>query len=477
MLLSTTIVSGADVKCYELLLKPPETDGVNDTLKETVYQAIRTNPDVLASCQAFWAATRQQDAARGGYLPTVDLTARAGYEGYRNNGLTSDYQPGQVSIGLNQMLYDGFITRDEVARLGSERRARFYELLESFEGIALESVTAYLDVLRYRSLLAYAEENLRQHEEIYRQVEERVRVGVGRGVDLDQAKGRLALARANHRTEANNLHDVCCRYLRLVGELPATALKPPSDLVYIHLPEKIEAALVEAFDNNPSVAAAFERTTAARDALKVRQDVYQPRLDLRAHHEVGEDRDRITGNSNETIVELVASFNLYRGGRDSSTIKQFTHLFNQSIDLRDKVCRNVRQELAIAMRDIEFLDLQLAYLKEHEMSSAKAREAYRNQFDIGQRTLLDLLDTENEYFEARRAYTIASYDYVQSYARSAANMGKLMTSLGLRSDDLGQLSFIGDRRDEYIMSQFCSAEGIPETLFQSGDVSPQPWLK
>ncbi|PLY07107.1 MAG: channel protein TolC [Desulfuromonas sp.] len=477
LLLASPFTARAEYQPIDTILTPLTADGVLDTLAETVQRALVTNPDVLASYQEFLAATREQDAARGKYLPSIDLTARAGHAVYRDNGIDNSFKPWEGKIELTQMLYDGFETRNEVARLEAEKLVSFYQLLAEMEGVSLEVVNAYLDVLRYRSLLAYADENLRHHESIYQQVEDRVSSGISRGVDLDQAKGRLALARANRRTESSNLHDVSSRFLRLVGELPGYALEPPSQLLSTVIPSDTETALQVAFVDNPAVSAAFERATAAHSAMLVRKALYQPRLDFKAHHSFGEDRDRISGDSSETVVELVATFNLYRGASDKARISQFLHLYNRAVDLRDKICRNVRQELTIALRDIDFLDQQLAYLKQHQESSAKTREIYRDQFEIGQRTLLDLLDTENEYFDARRAYTMASYDYVLAYARSAANMGQLMNILGLLSEEDAAVTLLGGLPERNVSDQFCPAQGIPDAIFLNGEVQPQPWLK
>lgn len=82
--------------------------------------------------------------------------------------------------------------------------------------------------------------------------------------------------------------------------------------------------------------------------------------------------------------------------------------------------------MSIAWKDIHTLQRQLGYLDHHQLAIAKAREAYRKQFDIGQRTLLDLLDTENEYFQSRRAYTNAQFDHAIAHARTLAGMGKLL---------------------------------------------------
>lgn len=465
-----------DVITMTGLFQPQENDEM-DTLHAVVLQAIATNPEVLASWDVFRSVKHEQDAAWGGYLPSVDVTGRAGYEGYRSNSQTSDYQPAEVSLAFTQMLYDGFLTRDEVERLGAEKLVRLCELLEMSENTAMTVVTAYVDVLRYRNLLAYAEENLAQHQEVFDQVKERVEAGISRGVDLDQATGRLALARANWMTESNNLHDVSARFLRIVGELPAATLQPPTELTQIELPEKIEAALLNAFQQNPTINAAFERVVAARKAKDAREASFHPRVELRAHHDMGAERDRIKGNSNETVVELVATINLYRGGSDQATVKQFCRYVKQVVDLRNKACRDVRQTLTIAYNSIGHLQRQLEYLKAHLQSSEKARQAYRDQFDIGQRTLLDLLDTENEYFQARRAYTIASYDYVLAHARSAQGMGTLLTSLDVRNSDVPLLNRLISERDELSVSSFCTEQAVPDQLVEEGSISPQPWLK
>ncbi len=452
------------------LMGVPEEDfpPQNNTLREVVRKAIATSPEVNASWEALNASIHEQDVARGGYFPRLDLSGRTGYEEYKGLGGDSDFAPAEASVSLNQMLFDGFATRNEVRRLGNEKLASFFELLAESEATALEVVKAYTDILRYRELLGFAEENLREHERIHAQVRERVQAGVGRGVDLQQATGRLALAKSNRITEANNLHDVSTRFLRLTGQLPQASLDPPTDLSREAIPSDIQMTLRRAFLTNPSFNAAIEKVRAAEKARQGRKSPFMPRLDLRAHHDRGDDRDQIEGHSNESVVELALNFNLFRGGSDMAALKQFKRQVNQAVDLREKSCRDVRQTLTIAYNDIKQLESQLQHLQLHQISSANAREAYQHQFEIGQRTLLDLLDTENEYFQARRAYSNASYDYILAHARTLAGMGQLLTALGLREENLPALSSLGEERNEINPENLCPAQAVPEMLYDSG---------
>jgi len=185
---------------------------VPDALRDAVLKVVATNPDVQARWHAFRAAGAEQDVARGGYLPQVDLNAGIGRERVdRPRKPVDSYTRRGATLSLNQMLYDGFLTRSEVSRLGYARLARYYEVVDAAETAALDTVRTYADVLRYRELVQLAKDNYVEHRRVYDQIAERAAAGVGRRVDLEQASGRLALAESNLLTEVSNLHDVSAR--------------------------------------------------------------------------------------------------------------------------------------------------------------------------------------------------------------------------------------------------------------------------
>ena len=125
------------------------------------------------------------------------------------------------------------------------------------------------------------------------------------------------------------------------------------------------------------------------------------------------------------------AWNLYNGGADQARIRQQANIVSQATDLRDKTCRDTRQTAAIAYNDTKKLTEQLAYHDRNTLAIQKARDAYRQQFDIGQRSLLDLLNAENELYTARRAYANAEYDLGLAFARTHAAMNQLGTQLGV----------------------------------------------
>jgi outer membrane protein, adhesin transport system len=125
------------------------------------------------------------------------------------------------------------------------------------------------------------------------------------------------------------------------------------------------------------------------------------------------------------------NLNLYNGGADQARVRQQVNVLSQAGDLRDKACRDTRQTALIAYNDTRKLTEQLVYLDRNTLSIEKARDAYRQQFDIGQRSLLDLLNAENEVYTAKRAYTNADADLGLAQMRTHAAMGQLTSQLGM----------------------------------------------
>ena len=405
--------------------------GTAGSLQDAARKSVVENPEVLAAWREYQAASEQTLVAKGGYLPRVDLEAGIGEERIDDPRFADNtFGRDRVSVSLSQMLFDGFRTRNEVRRLNHAARTRYYEVLESSEQAASETARAYFDVLRHRNLVELSEENYATHRMIYDQIERRVRAGVSRRVDLEQASGRLALSESNLLTDVTNLHDVSMRYQRVVGEIPAANLAEP-EIATDLLPADIKSTLQAAYQNSPLMNAAIANMWSAEAATDVAKAAYLPRFDFQARQDVWHDKDDIDGRYEEGVIELVVRYNLFNGGSDSAEKRRLIEKNYQAMDIRNKTCRDIRQEVSVAWNNTRRLEEQKTYLDRHQLAIEKAREAYKRQFDIGQRTLLDILDTENEYYEASRAYLNADRDHAISYARTLAGSGKLVAALGL----------------------------------------------
>lgn len=424
-----------------------------NTLKEAVERAILQNPEVKLRFHNLEAAKAERGVAQGGWFPRIDLEVAGGAYETKTPSLASTlgYNGNRASLQLRQTLFDGFATLHETRRLSYAQQAAYYDLLASSNQTALEAARAYTDVLRYRELVQLAADNFTTHQEVHDRLSQKVTAGVGRKVDLEQAAGRMALAESNWLTESSNLHDVSARYQRLVGQLPAASLTAPESMgSFLKTGGGFSA---EAVRNNPEFLSAVATVRGYRSDASVRRAAYSPTVELRARQSMETNQGGVSGDYRDTALEVVLSYNLYRGGSDKARVNQYAAKLNSAYDLRDKACRDVWQTGEIAFNDSQRLAAQIKLLSQHELSTSKARQAYQQQFDIGQRSLLDLLDTENELYQARRALANAEYDLQLSAVRVLATSGTLLSALKLQPLSAEAPNASGNAQDDDALMQ------------------------
>ena len=461
--LKSKLLSASLIACFSSVVL---AQALPEAMVSAARKAVLSNPEVQARWNGFNAADNERQVARGGFFPQIDITANVGRENRETPVAdygTYNYNTAQIT--LNQMLFDGFFTSSETKRLGIAKLTRYYELLEVAETTALEAVRAYADVLRYRELVDAATQNYVEHKQSAQLVEERSKSGVGRGVDLEQTKGRLALAEYNLLVELTNLHDVSARYLRVVGEKPSAILPYlPEQFKLATMPASLEVLMRDGLQNSPALNAAVENALSYKVAIETRKSAYMPRIDLRAYQSRESNTSGVIGATRNHGIELLLSYNLYRGGADRARQRQAVDQSEQARDLQAKACRDVRQTLSIAYSDVQSLNAQMGYQDAHRLATEKSLQAYRQQFELGQRTLLDVLDSQNEFFEATRSYINSRYNQAVAQARTLAGMGQLVTVMGIGRADVPSAKDAGQERQQIDPADLCPME---ETVVDS----------
>ena len=442
-------------------------------LKEAITQGVLISPRVNADWYNFAASGDAERGARGGYYPSVDLYATIGRE-ERETPLVDfgDYGTDATRFSITQMLFDGFATRDEVARLGYAKLSQYYIFKRSSEEVALEVALAFLDTVRYQHLVGYAADNLNVHRQIHAQISERAQGGVSEGVDLDQAVARVGLAETNLVTEVANLNDVMVRFQRLVGTMPPENLTIPT-VPSGQIPQLRGAALDIAYQRSPVINAAIENLRSKQEALNLTNAPMMPRFDLRYRNEVEHDTDGFDGRFDEEAIEVVMTYNLYRGGADSARKRERYNLYYAAIEERKQACLNVRQEVMNDFNNVAALEEQVVLTDISRLAQDRTRLAYRDQFDLGQRSLLDLLDSQNEYFDSERAHIFSVIDLIGAQASTLANMGLLLAALeidGLNAAKLTDMD-LDLSRDADDENTHARCPGEPETVLNASAAS------
>lgn len=416
-----------------------------DTLDKTVARTLLSNPDVKEVFYRYKSLDQAHEQAKGGWLPTVDFTASygVGKEETPTSRLLHDgsvtTKGTEANLTLRQLLFDGQFTNKEIDRTKAEAEAEYWNLVSRAENTALQVTQVYLDVLKTQRLKQLADDNLTAHETVYQQIKLRTDSGLGTLSDLSQIRGRVARAQANVLSASNNLIDAQAKYFRVVGEAPENLVEPSINAS--NIPATQSALLAKAEKDHPTLKSAVFDINAAQYQLERQKSNYKPNVALELVGSHSDDRMLSDQHINEVKVQLVFNYNLYNGGRDKEAEQEFAYKHQEAQEVRNKSLRQVYEGARLAWSARETLSKQIEFLNEHVNQSLLTKNAYREQFELARRSLLDLLDSENELFEAQRTLIAAEKDYQLAQFRVLNAMGMLLDSMKVDFDSINKTQY------------------------------------
>ena len=405
-----------------------------DTLKATVIKAFTTNPEVLGAMANRQATEKELDAAKGPRYPTADLHVAGGTE-WTNSSTTPaggiNLDKRETGLTLRQILFDGGATTGEIARQAARLQSLDSKVFDVSDSVAQRIADIYLEVLKATELYNLAKDNLTAHEKYLEKIRDRVDAGVGQRADLQLAEGRQALASSTLTTREAALDDAKIRFRRLVGEMPTDLVQP--DPVSRTVPALMELASEIAISNNTSLKVAKAEVVAAREAESASRSRLLPVVSLDAGVTRNDNIDGTKGlHSNDSLM-LVMNYNLFRGGADKAKKSELAARLTSAMESENNVRRTIEEEVGRAWVALNAAKSALDFLKNHAARTAEVKDSYQSQFDVGKRTMLDLMNAENELFQAKSSLISGLYTVTQSEYRLLAGMGGLLQTLGIQS--------------------------------------------
>jgi adhesin transport system outer membrane protein len=330
------------------------------------------------------------------------------------------------------MLFDGFATSSEVDRQKARAMSSDKRLVDVAESFALQAAKAYVEVHRREQLMQLTKETLFNHVKIYDQIKRRSESGLGALAAIQQAEGRLALAEVNTLSAENNMLDAKATYVRVLGSEIPEHLSYPVEADAAHEPATLQEAYEVATKNHPTLLLAEADTMAAHAQYNAAKRNYYPRLDLEIDRTWNNDIDGVDAINEDLTAMLRMRYNLYNGGADKARVRQTQHQISEAQSIQSKAHREVIQSIELSWNAHTILSKQIPYLEQHVEASQETRDSYQKQFNIGQRSLLDLLDTENEVFSSRIDLVNAYHDHLVAHYRLMNGMGLLLDALKLK---------------------------------------------
>ena len=418
--------------------------GLALTLEEAARIAVEAHPTVLAAVANKRATEKVIDEARAPYFPTVDGRISSGWErtnspGTRgratrftdklDNPASLDLLNTNSSLFLRQMIFDGFETKNREAAARVRTNVAGHQIEDAREVIALRAVEAYLTVLRAREVVELAEENVAAHVEVLDDTRLKATEGAGSIADVRQSEARLALARTRLTELRGESRDDVTDFLEAVGTAPQDLELPeaPDD----GLPEDAEAMVDSAMEGNPAVRAAVRTVEARRTDVEASKGVYWPRLDIELSAERNQHVEGSRGLVQNYEAFAVARWNFFNGGADIARTRTLNEVASQAIQLEAETRRLVEEQARIDFNAMTVADERIATLEDRVLAADQVVVAYRQQFQLGQRTLLDVLDVENELFQSRVALVNGEVELLVSKYQILSTLGALNSALGI----------------------------------------------
>ncbi|HDU7974585.1 TPA: TolC family outer membrane protein [Legionella pneumophila] len=409
-----------------------------DTLYEAVQYGMIANPDILLNTAKGLSAKQAIDKAKGGLYPSIDVTG--GFGRQRSVNPTSaaiDDTPSttlnivESAVELRQRLFAGGGIINEVKRNQYLTEAQKWKTQGIAEDLALEITKNYFAVLLHERLYAYSIENLKAHKAVFKMIKERADAGITRTAEVDQANARLALAEANKISALADLQEVKINYAKTVGKWPEN-LQMPHVPARKSLPNNLARIIEKGLDNHPTVKSSYADIKEAKAQYDVARAAYYPEVNLVLNSSKNKNLGGLIGPNDSDTVAVRMNYNAFRGGADAARIRETAYQVQEAYETKNRTLLELKETIRLAWNAYVASALRIQPLKQHVTASRKTRTAYQDEFKVGKRTLLDLLDSQNEYYQSQIELARAENDEILSRYRILNGMGCLLKYLNLR---------------------------------------------
>ncbi len=403
------------------------------TLEQAIKITLDANPEIGEAIANLEATEFELDQAQGLFLPRLDLTGRTGSQN-RDSPTTraigtsdSTLFRNEANLVASQLLFDGWESRSELNRQASRVDGASGRVLERSEFISLNVVQQYMEIGRAMRVVQYARENLRYVEGVLEEIKEGVARKAFSVADEQQAQERVFSAEARLIEANEDLNSARIRFLRLVGR-PIERYVEPRRLAR-NLPPMLSEAIGVARQSNPAILIANADIDAAVANYDKSKSEFLPKLNLELQGRAGNNLDGIEGRETDLRAELALRWNLFNGGIDSANKQEQLRRIDEQRYRKLNAYRDVEEAVRLAWERRLQQNRRQVRLEEQLASTNKLIQTYSEQFKVGQRSLLDLLDTQNSRFanqiELETARTASKFaDY-----RILTAMGVLLQTL------------------------------------------------
>jgi outer membrane protein len=409
-----------------LLVSPASAAKLVDALA----WAYSSNPQLNAARAELRATDEGVPQAKSGYRPSIFANAQAGITRLDNEiGGSETRYPRSVGLSIEQPIFLGFRTKNSVRAAESSVLAGRESLRNTEQGVLLDAVTAFMDVAQAQAIVSLRSQNLEFLREQRRAANDRLNVGEGTRTDVAQTNASVSQGLSDYAAAVATLAAANATYQMVIGRPPDTigAVKSVDGI----LPRTLDAALSLGHVNHPAITNANYNIDVASFNVKVIEGEFLPRVTVTgevAH----EDNDSAAGWTNSASIVGAVSVPIYQAGEPDARARQAKETLGQLRIQHDLARDQVRQTIVAAWAQLDAARAQIKAADEQVAAQQLVLSGVIEERNVGQRTTLDVLDSQQDLIDARIQQVQARHDRVVAAYSVLSAVGNLSAvKLGL----------------------------------------------
>lgn len=423
------------------------------SLEKTLGEVLVTHPDILEKQKSYNGAIYDIKSTHSEYYPTIVFEAQGGHQNKKDSSTTyknEDSSYYEARLTARQNIYDGGRVSAQKSIKKSLAFSSLYSYLRVSNNIAFEAIKAYINVLKLHELKTLSVENVKIHENLLSSVKLRMKSGKQGRSELERVLGRLSAAKtkmilrkSEYEKSLYMLHKVLGRFVRYED-----MVKPIFD--DSSLPLTLKEAFLKQIASHPAYKEGEYMLKQRHQEHEREQKEKNGKLYLEASGKVSDESKK--QDENEIYVALRYDHTLYDGGKRENKIQRARSIIHEEQQKQNGIRRTLTNDLELTWSSYKLLYSQIGEMKKSLYFTKKALQTYKEEFRIGRRLLITILDAQNEYQNALDQLISMEHDLLGEKYRVLYSQGTLLEDLGLLTSATKAL-LEKDAKDEKVMSE------------------------
>ncbi len=420
------------------------------TLDEVLRDVVVTNPMILEKQKAYNIAVAEQGDARSSYFPKAIFTGNVGYKAYRDGEVDDDEEriydeeTGEDITGytdkhdgfydarltISQLLFDFGKTSSLAEARKNFMLAALYAYIGEASQVSYDTIVAYLNVLKFNELRQLAMENVLVHQNLLEGIRKQVELGKKGRSELERINGRMASAQSRLLLRRNDYKKAVFTLHKLLGRFVSVQemVMPKMDVAV--LPASLKEALDLQVKFNPLLREAYYSVAQKQCEHRNKKGGYFGKLSVEGSASIENEFEPSDEYETEAKIGLRYEqpiFDAGVGDRVDAAIGE-VHKEQQK---RYRVRRTLLNDIQMSWSAYKLLTEQIGILKKNLYFTGKVLESYKKEFTLGRRSLINILDAQNENYYASQQLVDSIYSREAEKYRVLLSEGVLLSTLGL----------------------------------------------